>query len=270
MDSVINIISNISGKGEISQSNKNRIFKILIIVGLVLAIFTYLFPTNYAFVITLILFALWVANYYSTYTDNSITTTNNRIMYHLNVLQEITNTYIDKKLKDPKRQFKLSKNDYDIIYKNNKLSYLYIDSNLIEFLYSIKILSEWNDNEFYLLLKGTNNILKLRNDIEEYYQANKKYPDNIFEIFEQSLILRSNTINNLHRFIYSVPKNNMMYNYTNKIIDRYMVLISRNTDKIYYYIQDHIKTTGINSSTKFISYNTTRPYDSSQKYDFYT
>jgi hypothetical protein len=191
-------------------------------------------------------------------------------MYHLNVLQEITNTYIDKKLKDPSRQFKLSKQQLDTIYINNKLSYLYIDSNLIEFLYSIKILAEWNDSEFYLLLKGTNNILKLRNEIEEYYKANNKYPDNVLEIFEQCLLLRSNTINNLHRFIYSVPKTNMMYNYTNKIIDRYMVLISRNTDKIYYYTQDHIKMTGINNSTKFISYNTTRPYDPSGTLDFYT
>ena len=49
-----------------------------------------------------------------------------------------------------------------------------------------------------------------------------------------------------------------------------MVLISRNTDKIYYYTQDHIKMTGINNSTKFISYNTTRPYDPLQTSDFYT
>ena len=267
MDSIINIIK---GKNDISLSDKNLMFKTLFIIGILLAIFTYLFPTNYAFVITLILFSLWVASNYLNYTETSTTTTNNQIMYHLNVLQEITNTYIDKKLKDPSRQFKLSKQQLDSIYIKNKLSYLYIDSNLIEFLYSIKILSEWNDNEFYLLLKGTNNILKLRNEIEEYYQANKKYPDNVLEIFEQCLLLRSNTINNLHRFIYSVPKTNMMYNYTNKIIDRYMVLISRNTDKIYYYTQDHIKMTGINNSTKFISYNTTRPYDPLQTSDFYT
>lgn len=267
MDSIINIISN---KGTISQGDKNRIFKIIVITGIVFAIFTYLFPNNYAFVITLIIFAVWVGNYYSNYTNKSITDTNNRIMYHLNVLQEISNMYIDKKLKDQRRQFKLGKNEIDTIYNNNKLSYLYLDSNLIEFLHSIKILSEWNDNEFYLLLKGTNNILKLRNDIEEYYNANNNYPDNVIEIFEQSLILRTNTINNLHRFIYSVPKNNMMYNYTNKIIDRYMILISRNTDKLYYYTQDHIKMTGVNNSTKFISYNTTRPYDPSQTQDFYT
>ena len=132
MDSIINIMSNTSN---ISLSEKKHIFKILVIVGLLLAIFTYLFPNNYAYVITLIIFAVWVGNYYSNYTDKSIINTNNRIMYHLNVLQEITNMYIDKKLKDPKRQFKLHKNEIDNIYNNNKLSYLYLDSNLIEFFY---------------------------------------------------------------------------------------------------------------------------------------
>jgi hypothetical protein len=89
-------------------------------------------------------------------------------------------------------------------------------------------------------------------------------------MFEQSVMLRSNTINNLHRFIFAVPKTNMMYDYTNKIIKRYMVLISRNTDKIYEYVQDNIKITGVNTSTKFVSYNNTRPYDPSQTADYYT
>jgi hypothetical protein len=107
-------------------------------------------------------------------------------------------------------------------------------------------------------------------EIEEYYAENKKYPQNINEMFEQSLMLRSNTINNLHRFIFAVPKTNMMYDYTNKIIKRYMVLISRNTDKIYEYVQDNIKITGINTNTKFVSYNNTRPYDPSHTADYYT
>jgi radical SAM superfamily enzyme with C-terminal helix-hairpin-helix motif len=122
---------------------------------------------------------------------------------------------------------------------------------MIEFLYSIKKLSEWDQSEFYLLLKGTNNILKLKNEIEEYYDKNKKYPDNIYQMFEQALLLRKNTINNIHAFIYNIPKTAILYDYLDKITNRYMILISRNTDKMYCYVQNHIKQVGINSDTKY-------------------
>ena len=45
------------------------------------------------------------------------------------------------------------------------------------------------------------------------------------------------------------------------VIERYGVLISRNIDKIHEYYLDNIQKTGINSSTKFVSYNTTKPFD---------
>ena len=248
-------------------NKKNDIFKTLVVIVLVCFIVTYMFPNNQSYIIILFLFALWVTNNYIVYNSKNISIKNNVIMYHLNVLQEITNKYIDTKIKE--KNHKLSKEVVNKIYKNNELNSLYIDSNMIEFLFSIKKLSEWSLPEFYLLLKGTNNILKIRNEIEEYYNANKEYPENIYQMFEQSLILRTNTINNVHRFIYNVPKTDLLYNYIDRIIERYIVLISRNTDKIYQYIQNNIKITGINTDTKFISYNTIKPYDKNNL-DFYT
>lgn len=268
MDSILNIVK---GGSDITLSDKNFLMKVIVISALIVFAFTYIYPNNYGFIIILIVFTLWVVSNYISYSEKSIGNKNNQIMYHLNVLQETVNVHIDKKLRNSGPiASKLTQKQVNEIYNNNKLSSLYIDSNLIEFLYSIKQLSEWNDSEFYLLLKGTNNILRLRKEIEEYYAENKKYPQNINEMFEQSLMLRSNTINNLHRFIFAVPKTNMMYDYTNKIIKRYMVLISRNTDKIYEYVQNNIKITGINTNTKFVSYNNTRPYDPSHTADYYT
>lgn len=268
MDSILNIVK---GGSDITLSDKNFLMKVIVISILIVFVFTYIYPNNYGFIIILIAFTLWIVGNYISYSEKSIGNTNNQIMYHLNVLQETVNVYIDKKLRSSGPiASKLTKKQVNEIYNSNKLSSLYIDSNLIEFLYSIKQLSEWNDSEFYLLLKGTNNILRLRKEIEEYYEENKRYPTNVTEMFEQSVMLRSNTINNLHRFIFAVPKTNMMYDYTNKIIKRYMVLISRNTDKIYEYVQDNIKITGINTTTKFVSYNNIRPYDPSQTADYYT
>lgn len=261
------LIDTVFTKNLKDANNKNNLFRIIVIIVLVCFIVTYLFPQNQMYMIILILFALWIANYYIIYNKKDVTNRNNVIMYHLNTLQEMTNVYIDKKLKG--KYDKLSKNEIDRIYNNNKLDSLYIDSNMIEFLFSIKKLADWSPSEFYLLLKGTNNILKIRNEIEEYYNANKEFPENIYQMFEQTLILRTNTINNMHRFIFNVPKTHMLFDYVDKIVERYMVLISRNTDKIYQYVQCHIKNIGINTDTKFITYNTIKPYDKNNL-DFYT
>ena len=262
MDSIANSIVNVIKNGDVSLYNKTLMLRTIAIIAIVLFVFTYIFPTNYAYVITLIAFALWVGSNYVRYTETQVDTKNHQIMYHLNVLQEIINMYIDKQLnKDTIASSKLTNKEINMIYDKNILSSMYIDSNLIEFLYSIKQLSEWNDNEFYLLVKGTNNILRLRKEIEIYHEQNNMYPDNIFQMTENALQLRTNTINNMHNFIYSIPKANIIYTYLDKIIHRYMVLISRNTDKMYYYTKEHIKKVGINTDTKFINYNNIRAYD---------
>lgn len=250
-------------------NTKNEIFRIIVMVLLICFIFTYIFPNNYSYIIVLIVFALWIVKNYVTFNKKNVHNRNKEIMYHLNTLQEITNAYIDSKLNDQNTiKDLLTNGEINKIYDKNRLDSLYIDGNMIEFLFSIRQLAEWDLPEFYLLLKGTNNILKLRNEIEEYYNSNKRYPDNIYQMFEQALMLRTNTINNTHRFIYNIPKTNMLYEYVNKILERYMVLISRNTDKIYHYIQCNIKMIGVNTDTKFITYNTIKPYDTMET-DFY-
>lgn len=247
--------------------NKSFLFKVVVLIILIFFIFTYIFPENYANVIILIVFAVIIAKYYIEYNESSVLDKNHVIMNHLMTLQETVNRYIDKN--KGKMNIKLSNDDINKIYKNNRLDNLYIDSNMIEFLYSIINLYEYNDSEYYLLLKGTNNILKLRNEIETYYESNKMYPDNINQMMETALLLRSNTINNMHNFIYSVPKTNMMYKYVNNIINRYMILISRNTDKIYAYVLDNRKLKGINSESNLaLSYDNVKPYDNSN-IDFY-
>lgn len=247
--------------------DKLLLFKVIVLIILIFFIFTYIFPENYANVIILIVFAVIIARYYLQYNESSVLDKNHIIMNHLMTLQETVNKYIDKR--KSKMNIKLSNGDINQLYKNNRLDNLYIDSNMIEFLYSIINLYEYNDSEYYLLLKGTNNILKLRNEIETYYELNKVYPDNINQMMETVLLLRSNTINNMHNFIYSVPKTNMMYKYINQIINRYMVLISRNTDKIYAYVLDNRKLKGVNTESNLaLSYNNVKAYDNNNT-DFY-
>jgi hypothetical protein len=118
-----------------------------------------------------------------------------------------------------------------------------------------------NPDEFYLFVKGINNILKLRGQIEEFFAQNGEYPQNTSEMFDTAIRLKTNTLNNLHNFIYSVPKTGVMYQYIENVLERYNVLITRNLDKIYYYYSENVKTRGIQNSTKFVNFSNTKHFD---------
>jgi len=57
-----------------------------------------------------------------------------------------------------------------------------------------------------------------------------------------------------------------MYKYLSSSTERYSVLISRVTDWIHSAYKNNIKTRGINANTKFVSYNTTKPYDDKENH----
>jgi hypothetical protein len=189
-------------------------------------------------------------------------------MVKLQSLQSKVYDHVRNKIKmsQNNKELSLKQSDIQNLYKKNDLDSLYIDANLIHFLYSIIKLADYNPDIFYLLLKGTNNILRIKKDIDMFYESNKRYPENTSELFETALLLRSNTINNLHDFIYTIPKISVMYKYLSDSVDRYSVLISRITDSIYTSYQDNMKLQGINTNTRFISYNTTKPYESSKNH----
>lgn len=247
--------------------SKNLQFDTLVIFIVVIIVFTSFFNNNYGFVIILIVFAIYIANTYVSIQNDKTNDFNSVTMVKLQSLQSKVYEHIRKKMsQNNNNKFALKQSDVQDLYKKNELDSLYIDANLIHFLYSIIKLDDYNSDIFFLLLKGTNNILRIKKDIDMFYESNKRYPENISELFESALILRSNTINNLHDFIYTIPKISVMYKYLSDSVDRYSVLISRITDSIYASYQDNMKLQGINTNTRFISYNTTKPYESSKNH----
>lgn len=192
--------------------------------------------------------------------DDKLKDQNTITMIKLQTIQKTINDYINEKIKKIDTTTKINNNVIKKMYKAGVLTHLYTDANLIHFIYSIIILNEYNKEEFYKFVKGVNGILKMKDEIEIYYKANGKFPININEMFETSLLLKTNTINNLHNFIYTIPKEDQMYKYLYNVIDRYTILIKRNIDKIYYYYQKNIKINGVNMSTKFINYNNTKEF----------
>ena len=242
------------------------------------------------FVILVVIIALYISNLYvkinTTIKNTDLDDQNKSLLIKLQTLQSKMYDHIHKQIVlTTGTGLKLSRKDQLFLLSKNKLDAMYIDATLIYFLYSILTLYEYNNDEFYMLLKGTNNILKLRKEIEDYYLANKdikftykqklpsfrtysipknepKYLENLSEMFEIAIQLKTNCINNLQNIIYTVPKTNKMYTYIDQIIQRYTILINKNMDIFQKYNNDSIKANGINNRTRFINYTQTKGYDS--------
>ena len=285
MDNLVNLFTNEHGE----YQNNFKIQVILLFI-FVLIIFSKIWGANNTgiFVILAISFALYISNIYvkiNNIQNNDLDDDNKQTLIKLNALQSKVYTHIRNQIiQATDNGLKLSKNDQIVLLNKNKLQSLYLDSTLINFFYSILQLYDYNPDEFYLLLKGTNNILKLQNEIENYYLINKdniqeytqkivsfrtdpipniepKFLENLSEMFENAIQLKTECINSLHNIIYSVPKTNKMYTYIDNVIQRYTILINRHLDIFQKYNTDAIKFTGVTNRTKFINYKHTKGYD---------
>ena len=237
--------------------------------------------------IIIVIGALYLSNMYikGAFNKNTKLDKNKALYLKLQELQGVTNKHVKHKIKmSGYSGINISKDDKTQLFKNNELNALYTDATMIEFLHSIIQLNEYNSYEFYMLLKGTNNILKLYKEMDDYYNANKnlqtrkpqetislrivplesiepKYIENIGEMFETALELKRVSINSLHNMIYSVPKTTKMYKYIDQVLERYSVLVDRNLKKFEVLNNKYIKEKGITNRTKFISVNETKGYD---------
>jgi len=251
--------------------------------------------TQGIFVILVIVFALYLVNNFVDNSQTELSDFNSEIYIKLQELQAKVNDHIEYKVKLTNISgMQLPKQDHQRLMDINRLDSLYIDASLIQFLHSIITLYEYNPDEYYMLVKGTNNILKIRKQIEEYYNSNSVsetvpsesasyvaqknselvsfrdhpkprqepvYTENLAEMFEIAINLKANCVNNLQNMIYKVPKTNKLYDYIDTCIDRYIILINRNLQTISDYHLNAIRDTGINTRTKFVYFKGTKPFD---------
>lgn len=151
-----------------------------------------------------------------------------------------------------------------------KLDSMYMDSRLISFLYSIISLYSYNPRDFYTLVKTTNSILKIHNEIEVFYNANNEIVENIHEMYDIMVSLESLALNTLHNFIYSVPKHKQMHNYITSSVEIYQKLVALHISSVEKYSKKYINTKGINTRTKFISVKSPSTYNPKDTLNFYT
>jgi len=257
MDSIISLFT--KGNGEYKRNLK---FDAIALSVVLIIIFTTLFSKNYGFVIILLVFVYYIANTYVTVKTGDLEDRNAHTMIKLQKIQDTINSLVIEKIRImTNSNQKLSRLEKQKMLEENRVKNLYTDSDMIHFIYAIIPFSEYNGQEFLLFIRGVDNILEKRRIIEEFYVSNGTFPQNTSEMFEIAIQLKSNTINNLHNYVYSVPKQKNMMAYLDKIVEKYNILISRNLDKMHEYYLMNLSKTGIKNTTKFVSYNTARPYD---------
>lgn len=254
MDSLVNLFSNEHGKF-------SRVLQFEVVVFCVAAIifFNVYFDLNHGYAIALLSMVIYASNVYVKFRVNKLVDFNKSTLYKLDRIQEAVNKSIDMRLE--RITTKISVKQTKLLYETGKLDYLYLDATMINFLYSIIPLHEYNPHEFYIFVKGVNAILRLRGEIEQYFEENGIYPQNTSEMLQTAIQLKSNTLNNLHNFIYSVPKDRAMYDYIRDATDIYNVLITRSINFIYTSYKNNIKQRGVNSSTSFVNYTNTKYLD---------
>jgi hypothetical protein len=242
---------------------KNLQFEVIVLSLVIIMIFTRVFGKNYGFVIILIGFVYYIANTYVGVKTGDLDSRNEQTMIKLQRIQNVLIKLVNRRIRAlTNSNQKLSPADKQKMQDATRADNLYIDSDMIRFIHAIIPFSEYNGPEFSSFVRGVDNILKIRREIEEFHDANAIFPETTSEMFEIAIGLKSNTINNLHNFVYSIPKQRSMLEYLDSIVEKYNILISRNMDMIQKYYLMNINQRGIKSTTKFVSYNEAKPYDS--------
>lgn len=226
--------------------------QIVALMAFIIFLASGMFKDNYIQVIILIVFLLIIADTYSQVSGQIITDDNKKVLDKLTSIQKVIDNYILLNIKNSNSSGIFTKEYINAIKKKNKMSSLYIDSSMIQLLYDLIPLYQYSPTNYYKLVKGTNNILKQRDDVERYYKANKVYPQNTSRMLKTSIRLKTNVLNNIHDFVYSVPKQVEMYQYISDIIDQYNIYLNFNINEIYKAHLIYNDTNGINTSTEFI------------------
>lgn len=230
-------------------------FETIIVSVIIILMLTLLFPKTYAFVIILLVFVSVLVNIYVKARQTSTINFNKETILKLKEIQLETAQIYEQRNKKFKYQFQKTKGNLTIPSINN----LFYDSSLIHFLHDLLPLAKYNTIEYYKIVKGVDSILLLLREIEEYYNANETFPESTSEMFEYAIQLKSNLLNNLHDFVYSLPVS--MYKHHYRLMYRFNVLLINILDTMHTHYQSNIKIRGINVNTTFVNYNPTKHYD---------
>lgn len=171
-------------------------------------------------VVVLLTFALslYIISVYVSYYDKKKFNKNEEIMEKFIKIQNTLNNTNTSLTKDYKNSTEVE----------NVSSHLYVDSTMIEFVYSILWLHKYNQQLFYKYMMGVNNILKFRAENEEYYARNKKPHPDFNDMVKASIEMKFNTIENLKSFIHVIPRTKEFTLSLNDIVLHHHKMMNKN------------------------------------------
>ena len=123
--------------------------------------------------------------------------------------------------------------DYNLdnkLYSKKYLSYFYLDPILVDFLYSIKELVNYNSRNYGQVLLNCNNILSIRNDTKLGLQ-------NIEQNYQNANFQKRKALNSLESIIISLPVNNIFDKKLENAVSMLQVILSKHLNYILKFIK---------------------------------
>jgi hypothetical protein len=240
----------------LSKFNRYQIFFVIIIFIVIFAILTYFFKfenTTTGFII-LFVFAFYVATFYLNYNTNILSDDNKLLMYKLNFIQNLVYDHVTYKLTLLRSQNFAGLNQADILknldfekmLKDSYLDALYIDSDLIEFIYLNRNLYDKNQEAFVNFVLSTNTFLRV---LKELQDDSHPLPNNTQQLIQVALEKYSNALENLKSFIFTIESGSVAMKQLNDVQNNYMELMYYNVLQLENYNKLFLKEYGINNQT---------------------
>jgi hypothetical protein len=254
-----------------SVYRKRYVFE-LVVFGLVLVFLFRLYIPSESIVyvsmtIGLVGLILWfrMKNYNNTTVD-----LNETIHFRLNLIQSQMYEYVDEQMRKIRfsdtRKF-LTKEVYTANLSRVRLSHLYTDIHLINYIYDLLFLYEYNEDSFASMVMAVNGILRIRSELEMYYSANGYLPENTAYQVESAQELMKKALNFAHTFVYKLPKSNDISSITAKIIKKMHILTKKHVTEIKRIAVKRNIQEGINRNTKFTELRDSLPEAREQRFE---
>jgi hypothetical protein len=200
------------------------------------------------------MFSLFMAYIYLNYSTNFLDDNNRLITYKLNYIQSLVYDHITYKFIVFKNQGSAGLNqssllqnlDFERIYRDSYLDALYLDSDLIEFLYLNKHLYDKNQEGFVYFVLSTNSFMRV---LKELKDKDHSLPDNTQSLIQVALDKYTNALEFLKSFIFNIESGSMAMKQLNDTINNYIELMYFNVLQLENFNLLFIKEYGINNST---------------------
>ena len=170
-------------------NNKNILYYLFIVIVIFLFIDKIKVNLNHIFSLIIIIFVIYYLLNHNL---------NNQKIYYSTKNKQIN--FLNKFLIN--NQVELNYNLDNKLYSKKYLSYFYLDPFLVDFLYSIKELVNYNSKNYGQVLLNCNNILNIKNDT-------KLGLNRIEQNYQTAMLEKKKALNSLESIIISIPNNNV-------------------------------------------------------------